>query len=412
MLLGSGCDFQNAGKTKIRFWNGFTGPDGRTILRMVKAFNAENPDVHVTLQRVDWATYYNKLFVAGIGNRAPEVFIIHTDTMPRFSRANFLEPLDKVLEASGLPEKLDAKILDSVRFDDKHYALPLDIHTFGMWYNKTLLREAGIVDSEGKAKPPETREEFLDALKKLTKDEDNDGRPEQWGFVFTWFRNVVYTVMCQYGARFFTDDQERCTLNEAANVKALQYCTDLIQKYKVAPSPENFDAWIGFRQGKVGICFEGIWMLADLQKQTDLDWGAAPVPQLGPQPAVFAGGHNMCMRKGLPEKKQQAAWRFMRYLSDNSLTWAEGGQIPARRDLRQSEKFRQMKAQNAFAQQLPYAVYGPRVPFIFEFNTEFDFAVEQALRGSLSAKEALDQATQEMNETLKRQRKMMEYAHE
>src|SRR3954449_3189070 len=74
----------------LRFWNGFTGPDGRTMLAIVKQFNAANPDVHVMMQRMEWGTYYNKLFVAALGKRAPEVFVIHTDSIPRFRSAGFL----------------------------------------------------------------------------------------------------------------------------------------------------------------------------------------------------------------------------------------------------------------------------------------------------------------------------------
>ena len=61
-----GCDGAVTGSDKVtlRFWNGFTGPDGRTMLALVKRFNRENPDVHVVMQRMEWGTYYNKLFVS------------------------------------------------------------------------------------------------------------------------------------------------------------------------------------------------------------------------------------------------------------------------------------------------------------------------------------------------------------
>ena len=61
-----------AGKVPItiRFWNGFTGPDGRAMLGLIKQFNDANPDINVTMQRMDWGLYYNKLFVAGLGGRA------------------------------------------------------------------------------------------------------------------------------------------------------------------------------------------------------------------------------------------------------------------------------------------------------------------------------------------------------
>ncbi|HLJ54352.1 MAG TPA: extracellular solute-binding protein, partial [Chthonomonadaceae bacterium] len=95
--LASGCAVGGGRRTVLRYWNGFTGPDGRTMLRLVKRFNAENPGVQVIMQRMDWATYYNKLFVAGLGHRAPEVFVIHASNILRFARARFLRPVDDLI---------------------------------------------------------------------------------------------------------------------------------------------------------------------------------------------------------------------------------------------------------------------------------------------------------------------------
>src|SRR5665213_1698341 len=81
-----GCNWSVAssnGTVELRFWNPFTGPDGHTMIEIVKQFNRDNPDIHVVVQRIEHDTYYNKLFVAGLGGRAPEVFVIHTDTLSR-----------------------------------------------------------------------------------------------------------------------------------------------------------------------------------------------------------------------------------------------------------------------------------------------------------------------------------------
>ena len=58
----------------------------------------------------------------------------------------------------------------------------------------------------------------------------------------------------------------------------------------IAMAEKNFDSWVGFLQGRVGIAFEGIYKLDDLRRQNDLEWGAAPVPVLGSRPAVWVGG--------------------------------------------------------------------------------------------------------------------------
>jgi multiple sugar transport system substrate-binding protein len=81
-----------------------------------------------------------------------------------------------------------------------------------------------------------------------------------------------------------------------------------------------------------------------------------------------------------------------------------------RKSIRASEEFEQLTVQRNYAEQIPYISYVPRVPFIFEFYRAFDTAVEKALRGSVSPKEALDEAAEEVNEILERQKKMRQEA--
>ncbi|HZT44117.1 MAG TPA: ABC transporter substrate-binding protein [Chthonomonadaceae bacterium] len=397
-LLAPGCGRNGTRQTTLRFWNGFTGPDGRTMLHIVKRFNAENPDVNVLMQRTDWATYYKKLFVAGLYQRAPEVFVIHASNILRFAQARFLRPVDDLISGpNGLnTHDFDANVWSEVEVDGRHFSVPLDVHILGMYFNRQLFRQAGIVS------PPTDRDGFLDALHKLTR--HPPGGPDQWGFVFTNLSSNVYTVMRQYGGPFFTDDLSRCMMNDPRNVAALQFCVDLIRRERVAPPPEDFDAWVGFLQGKVATAFEGIYMLADLQKQTDLDFGGAPVPQIGSERAVWANSHTLCLRAGMHGAELQAAWRFVRYLSDNSLDWAGGGQIPVRKSLRDTARFHAMPIQSAFARQIPYVSYLPRVSFTFEFQDELNTAIEKALRGSATSQQALDTATANVNAIIERER--------
>ena len=383
----------------VRFWNGFTGPDGRTMLAMVKRFNRENPDIYVTMQRMDWGTYYNKLFVARLGGRGPDVFVLHTDSIPRFVYAGFLRPCDDLTSGDGAldPGDLDANVWQSVEFDGKHYAIPLDVHPLGMYYNRTLFKEAGIVDERGNARPPTNRQEFLDACQRITNPQKG-----RWGFVFTWQRTNVYTIIRQFGGAIFSDDYARCTLTAPAPIAGLQFCVDLIHKLRVAPSPAAMNPFIGFRQGKVGMVFEGIYMLPELQRQTDLDWAAAPLPQLGETKAAWGNSHNLCISADADGRRLEACERFVTYLSDHSLDWAEGGQVPVRKSLRDSARFRAMTAQYQFARQMPYVAYMPRVLFVNEYLAEFDPAVDSALRGSMAPEQAMRRAQANIERIMRR----------
>ena len=153
------------------------------------------------------------------------------------------------------------------------------------------------------------------------------------------------------------------------------------------------------------MAFEGIYMLADLQRQKDLDYGGAPVPQFGTTKAVWADSHNLCMRRGLDTETSIATWRFMRFLSNNSLDWALGGQIPTRESLLTSDTFAKMEVQAQFAKQVKIVKYHPKVPYIFEYLTEFTLAVEKILRGRAKASEALKIAEDNINRIIERQRK-------
>jgi multiple sugar transport system substrate-binding protein len=268
--------------------------------------------------------------------------------------------------------------------------IPLDIHTLGLYYNKTLFRKAGIVDANGEPKPPTNREEFIDALRKLTRDENGDGRPETYGLAFTWLRTNAYTLIRQWGGDILTRDGKSVILDQPEAVAGMQFAVDMIDKEKVIMAPENLStfggAFIGFRQGKLGMVFEGIYMLPELQRQKDLDFGAAPVPQIGPQKAAWASSHVLCLRTDL----------------DNSLDWAEGGQIPVRKSLRDTERFRAMKAQYEFSKQIPHAAYYPPSPFINEYHAEFDPAVEKILRRSETPQQAFSAAARRIREVFER----------
>jgi len=394
----------------IRFWNGFTGPDGRTILKLVRRFNEENPDTKVLVQRVKWATYYNKLFVAGIGDRAPEVFIVHTSGLERFKRAGLLRCIDDMVTGTdGIDtDDFSREVLEAVRREGKTYGLPLDTHMMGMYYNNALLKRAGIVDGNGDPKPPADLEEFLYAIKTITTLSDESDNTKIWGFAFTWARTNVASVMWQFGGSFFSEDKTKCTLNSPENVEALQFCADIINKLKVSPPPgtESSESWIGFCQGNVGMLFEGIYMLPNLERLSGLDYAGAPIPLLGKKNAVWADSHVICLSNNLKEKKLEASWLFTKFLSDNSLDWARGGQIPVRKSILRTDGFKEMAMQNRFAEQLPYIRYMPQIPFIGEFCGEFDIAIEKALRGSATAQQALDVATVNVNKTILRYEKM------
>jgi multiple sugar transport system substrate-binding protein len=378
---------------ELTFWNGFTGPDGRTMLEMIRDFNQANPDVRVTMQRMDWATYYNKLMVSCVDGRGPEVFICYASTLVRMNRAGFISPADDAYDEVGGPslKDFDPKVLNQLLFSGKHLGVALDVHPQGMYCNATMLKEAGLVNPDGSARPPKTAEEFVDYARRLRK-LSPDGQTEVWGYAFSFWRVNFMAVAAQFGG-WFMDDKGNPTVNCAGNVQALTFLTDLIRKDHIVPTPEaSLGGWVLFRQSKSAMVFDGVYMVGDLLRLHDLDYIGAPLPQIGPQPGTVGDSHVLCIRTGLTDRQRQAAIRFIRYVSNNSIRWAGAGQVPARLSVRNTDAFRAMQVQYQFSRQVPYLIYPPRTAIQFELQLEIDLAVEKAFRGRATPKEALDTA--------------------
>ena len=402
------------GPVVIRFWNGFTGPDGEAMQGIVDRFNAEQaktraaaiqrkdpiPEtVEVHMERIPWGTFYDKLTLSLAFGGAPDLFVLHTGRFPEYASHNVLSPLDGDLKAAGItPSLYPAQTWRAAGWEGRQYALPLDVHPMTLYWNKDLFAKAGI------ERPPRDYEEFLAAARKMTVDTNGDGKPDQWGFAFTNLASNSTLFMNQFGTEMLTPDLGRSALGERGSREAYARMLDLIYREKVAPKPEGQDAWLSFRNGKVGMVMEGVYMNADLEKTEGLHYGGADVPQFGPKPAVWAGSHLLVLPRDAKPRQRAAAWTFARYASEHSVEWAKGGQVPARSDVRDTPAFRALSVQATVASQLDRIVYEPASVSLNLVATYRDSMIEKILNRIGNEDEAIATAERRTNAVLTRQR--------
>ncbi len=408
LILGFGrTDFQcrSVGghrSVTLNFWNGFTGPDGRIMLGLVRRFNEAHPDIQVSMQRMDWATYYNKLMVAAVDGRGPEVFVLQSSSLPRMRRAGFVSNVTDLYQgANAVPvSDFDDQVIDQVRYGSDYAGVPLDIWPFGLYCNADMLRQAGFVDSHGQVRAPKDREEFLKAAR-VMQHMGPDGHPDVWGYALTNWRMNYQSILPQFDGHYFSDDG-KADLTNPGNIAALKFLQSLNEGQRLIPPPENGLGWVGYRQKKVAMVIDGIFMVGDLQRLEDFNYVGFPIPTLGNHPGTMAESHVLCVRSGLDSVQQAAARQFLRFLSDNSIDWAKAGQVPARKSVRNTPEFKAMPVQSAFAQQIPTMKYLPKSTIIFELNIELDLAVEKVIRGRATPLEALKVANEHVQAFLDR----------
>ena len=156
---------------------------------MATAFEKENPTIKVNVEVTPWDQYWTKLDAAATGESLPDVFWMHSNEAYRYMSNGIL--LDLTEKTNAIKENFPEKILELYSYEDKQYAIPKDIDTIGLWYNKTLFDEAGV------AYPNEewTWETFLEAAEKLTDESKgiygftapNNGHEGYWNFIFQNF---------------------------------------------------------------------------------------------------------------------------------------------------------------------------------------------------------------------------------
>ena len=389
-------------KTTISFWNGFTGPDGQTMWEIVNQFEQEFPQYQVEMEIIPWSTYFDKLMVSLGSGKPPDVFVLHENELLNYVRQDAIRPLDDLVNGEQALPASDylESIWNRVTIDETIYGIPLDCHDVAVFYNKDYFRQQGV-------SPPEKLDQtnFISLSKQLTVDQDRDGHPEKWGFVFGGsIRKHFYTLTEQFGGRFLNRQTGKCLIDQQAGRLALQFLYDAVNTHRIMPNPihDGSNLWQGFLRGRIAMYADGIWMMNGLKAHAGFDWGVLPYPQLGDREAVWASSHVLCLPKYSDTIDSEAAWTLLTYLSNHGVLWSDGGQLPARYSQLRSPDFTQKAHYPVFAAQIPQIIFGPNEPNIIEIETRFEPCLLSAMSGQQPMPKMVDEIKVSVESILRR----------
>jgi len=394
----SGEDYDGP-KVEITFWHGWTGGAAPVIVpKLIDEFNKEHDNIVVKNVPQEWADIGAKMPLAIKAGKGPDVAVLHGDDLATYAAQRLLQPADDIVKNLGYTaDDFPPGVYDKGNYNDAQYAVPWSVTPLGLYVNKTVLDKAGITEI------PTDRDSYLDALEKLKA----AGVKGEWvdGYVFTGtfeFQSLIW----QFGGQLYNDDVTEATFNSEAGVEALTWMTDLV---KDGYSPANVaqDGNIkALLAGQTAFNWNGVWQTTNSAFE-GLDWAAAPVPQIGSEKAVWSSSTHWVFpaNKGQDANKTAAAATFVKWMNDNSLGWAETGELPAANSVREDPQLLSTYPNlEPFIDELEYAHYETVSPGINEANALITTALNEALTGKKTPKEALDDAKAKADKIIEQNR--------
>ena len=394
---GSGGKSYNGPKVSLSFWNGFTGGDGPYMRQLVEEFSSQQKNINVSMNTVEWETYYQKVPSAVQSGKGPDLGIMHIDQLPTNAARGVIIGLDDVANALNLKKSDFAPVVwDAGVYNGKRYGIPLDVHPLGFYYNKGVMEEAGLDPNS----PPQTKDDYMAALQEMK----GKGIQGHWMSPFLFTGGLTFnSLLFQFGGRLYSSDGTKATFNSDAGVNALTWMVDLVRD---GYSPKNVaqDAeYTAFQNGKNAFMWNGIWNINPLNDVKGLEWGAAELPQIGTQKGAWGGSHNFVItnKRGQDPNKVAASKVFINWISQRSVEWAKAGQVPAREEVRESQEFQSLKWQPIFAKELAYVYFTPPKPGIADVYTgSLEPAINEAVLLKKEPEAALDEAAKKADQLL------------
>jgi len=343
-----------SGPVQLTLWTGFTGGDRGAYEGLIKEFNKTHTGIQVTMQVQPWDTIAQKLPAAWATGQGPDLATPNFDPniVAKYLDTRSLLALDQVGDGKDKinVDKLAPAAIDAFTVDNKLYAVPANIATLQLYYNKALFSAAGV-----KA-PPAKADEFVADTKTLTK-------AGVFGLSLADHETIQMWPILQWIDGADIVDKKGCSvLDSDASIASLTKWAGLVKNKNAPVGLTGAESDSLFSAGKAAMQINGPWAAAGY-KEAGIDFGVAPVPT-GVAGDVTLGS-TVPLAASAATKHPKEAQAFLAWWTgaDAQRQFAlASGFPPVRTDLAADPQLAANKVVTAFAAALPSArLYLPGV---------------------------------------------------
>lgn len=327
----SGGEKSSNGKVTIQFmhWGGSETYKGSYKDR-IAAFEKANPKIKVKVITIG-DDYDTKLQTMVAGNKAPDVAQVAENGTGFATKNAFIDLNSRIKKDNIDLTKKYGGASALYKWDGKTFGIPDRGGSGVLFYNKDLFDKAGISYPDSNW----TIADFYSAAKKLTKDTNGDGKIDQWGTNYADYQLPWGSFVMTNGGSVIKN--KKAVVDSPQNVKTFKA---YLQGFKDSSVPyqTSEDGVNRFQSGKVGISLDGMWWIRSNADIKGLNFGIAPMPGK----YTWSTGSALTISKQSSPEKQDAAWKFIKYMTDDKAQQILGKSlydVPADLDVLDSADF-------------------------------------------------------------------------
>jgi multiple sugar transport system substrate-binding protein len=375
--LLSGCSRGARDPNQLLLW-GVSGDQVPNQQKVLDSFSASHPGVSVVARSVPSAVDGDAtpVITAVRGGDAPDVWYMDRFTGAQYAAIGLLEPIDDLIKQYEAPGFLDDYLkfgINELTYQGHLYGLPVGTDVRALYYNKTILRDAGIdLDELDPKNGPTTIDRIREISAKVTK-KDARGNYTQMGLVPWMDQGWGYTWSVGTGAVYFDDTSCGMDLTAKPIVEAFQFLYDWGQDAGTSqvnaftssfqPPTNAAPSQSAFLAQKTAFTVQTsttVFGLAKYAPKLDYGYTFLPVQKQGDQPYTWSGGFSVVAPKG--SRLTREVWELMKFYGGKP-----GQQIftPATKSLPTLKSlfgYGPLKDMSPFIDQLGYSTSRPPIP--------------------------------------------------
>lgn len=358
------------------------GTEGEALSQLTKKFEADNPDVKVTVTPVPWDSAHDKFTSAIAAGTTPDLAQVGTTWMGEFVGLKALDPTPgNITKDAYFP---GAWATTEVK--GTSYAVPWYVETRVVYYRKDLAEKAGITQVP-------TDWEGLKAMAKAYKEKAGAkwGISIQPGQTGSW--QTVLPLMWSNGGRVTNEEVTEFTFADQKNVDALAYYKEFFTEGLANKAPAQGTTEQDFVSGAVPMFISGPWMMSSVEKLGKSGfkdkYGVFVMPKKE-MSASFIGGANLGVFA--KTKNRDAAWKLVQYLIDpkTQADWYKiVAALPSVTSAWDTPELSGDERMKVFGEQLKTAYAPPSIQTWEQVAAKLDAQVEQVCRNNADPAAAL-----------------------